>query len=293
MRIEILTNYSFWVVALGTILLAAVAGMVGTLTVLRGQSLIGDAIGHSAYPGVVLAFMVSQQMEPAFLVIGAALAGFLAFSLIQFISGHTKVNLDAVLATVLSSFFGMGMVLKSYIQGHPHYARVSQGGLQNYIFGQAAFIRMVDVQLILLVAIPTLILLFLFYKEFKVFIFDEGYARSIGIQVKWMNFLLIILILGVIVVGLKFVGAILISSFLIVPAIAALQWSHRFPRVLSLAAVIGVVSAFFGTYLSSIYQGMSTGPAIILIMSGIAFLSMLLGPRGLLVLHVRRRRLKK
>ena len=133
MNLEVLSSYSFLVVAIGTMILAAVAGMVGTLTVLKGQSLIGDAIGHAAYPGVILAFMLTLQMDPLVLIIGAAVSGLFAFIFIQFFSKHSKVKLDAILATILSAFFGLGMVLKSYIQGHPDYAHVPQGGLQNYI----------------------------------------------------------------------------------------------------------------------------------------------------------------
>ncbi len=293
MDLEILTSYSFLVVCVGTMILAATAGTVGTLTVLKGQSLIGDAIGHASYPGVVIAFMVGLVMDPVILIIGAALSGLFAYFFIQFISKNSKVNLDAILATILSMFFGLGMVLKSYIQGHPEYLSTPQGGLQNYIFGQAAFIRRIDVLLILCIAIPTIIIFLLFYKEFKLFIFDELYAKSIGLNTNIMYTIMLFIILGVIVVGLKFVGAILISSFLIVPAIAALQWSERFNQVLLIASLIGILSAFLGSYLSSVYPGMSTGPSIILMMSGLAFLSMFFGPKGFIATKIRRRSLLK
>lgn len=287
---EILTSYSFIIVCLGTMILAAAAGMVGTVTVLKGQSLIGDAIGHASYPGVIIAFMIGLALDPVLLLIGATISGTLAFILVQFIDRNSKLNLDAILATVLSAFFGLGMVLKSYIQGNPKYSEVPQGGLQNYIFGQAAFIRLIDVQLILIVAIPAILVLILFYKEFKLFIFDEVYAESIGLKPTIMYVLMVLMIMGIIATGLKFVGAILISSFLIVPAITALQWSTRFNRVLVIAAGVGVFSAFIGTFISSIYEGFSTGPAIILIMSGLAFISMVIGPRGLLASRIRIRK---
>lgn len=289
MDLSILTSYTFLVVCFGTMILASVAGMIGAVTVLKGQSLIGDAIGHSSYPGVIIAFMIGMALDPVLLLIGATLSGTLAFVLVQFIDVNSKLNLDAILATVLSAFFGLGMVLKSYIQGHPTYVKVPQGGLQNYIFGQAAFIRLVDVQLIFIVAIPSIFLLILFYKEFKLFVFDEIYAKSIGLSPSMMYVIMVLMIMGVIATGLKFVGAILISSFLIVPAITAMQWSNRFNRVLLIAAGVGSFSSFVGTYLSSVYAGMSTGPSIILVMSCMAFLSMIIGPRGLIASKMRRR----
>lgn len=287
---DILTSYTFIVVCTGTMILAATAGMVGTLTVLKGQSLIGDAIGHASYPGVIISFMVGMVLDPVILLIGATISGTFAFILVQFIDKNSKLNLDAILATLLAAFFGLGMVLKSYIQGHSVYGSVPQGGLKNYIFGQAAFIRSIDIQLILIVAIPSILLLLLFYKEFKLFIFDEIYAKSIGLNPTIMHIIMVAIIMGVVATGLKFVGAILISSLLIVPAITAMQWSNRFNRVLMIAAGVGVVSAFIGTYISSVYAGMSTGPSIILIMSLIAFVSMLFGSRGLLATWIRRRK---
>jgi len=287
---DILSSYVFMVVCAGTMILAAAAGAIGTISVLKGQSLIGDAIGHSAYPGVVIAFMIGMALDPLKLFIGAIISGAIAFALIQLISRHSKLNLDATLAIILSSFFGLGMVLKSYIQGHEAFAHVSQGGLKNYIFGQAAYIKNADVYLILAVAIPSILIFIIFYKEFKVFIFDETYAKSIGIKSNFMYALMLVITMGLIATGLKVVGAILISSFLIVPAITAMQWAQQFNRVILIASLTGMFSAFLGTYISSIYPGMSTGPSIILVMSLIAFLSMLIGPRGILAKYFRRRK---
>ena len=118
---QILTSYSFILIAVGTFLLASSAGVIGTISVLKGQSLIGDAIGHAAYPGIIIAFMLTLTKNPTYLLLGALFTGTLAFGLIQLINHYSKVELDAILAIVLSMFFGMGMVLKTWIQGHPIY----------------------------------------------------------------------------------------------------------------------------------------------------------------------------
>ena len=145
MDINILTNYSFLVVAAGTVVLAIASGMVGTVSVLKGQSLIGEAIGHSAFAGIVISFMLFQQRSPILLALGAFISGMVAFFSIQIIGKNSKIELDSVLALVLSSFFGLGMVLKSYIQGNHQFSNASQAGLQNYIFGQAAYLMRNDV----------------------------------------------------------------------------------------------------------------------------------------------------
>lgn len=281
-NMDVLTSYSFLIVGSGTFLLAAIAGAVGCITVLKGQSLIGDAIGHAAFPGIVLSFMLFLQREPVLLTLGAVVSGTTAFMLIQAIKEHSKLELDAILAVILSSFFGVGMVLKSHIQGNSAYKDAAQSGLSSYIFGQAAYIMKDDVRLILYIGIPTLILLILFYKEIKLFLFDEIYARTIGIKTVLLYGIILVMTMGIIAAGLKLVGAILISSLLIIPAITALQWSNKFSKVLIIAGVTGGISALIGTYISTVYDGMSTGATIILVMGSFAIISLVIGPHGMI-----------
>ena len=281
-NIDILTSYTFIIVGSGTFLLAAIAGAVGCITVLKGQSLIGDAIGHAAFPGIVLSFMLFMQREPVLLTLGAVVSGTTAFILIQVIKENSKLKLDAILAVVLSSFFGVGMVLKSHIQGNSTYKDAAQSGLSSYIFGQAAYIMKDDVKLIVYVGIPMLVLLILFYKEIKVFLFDEIYASTIGIKTVLLYGIILVMTMGIIATGLKLVGAILISSLLIIPAITALQWSDKFGWVLIIAGVVGGVSALISTYISTAYEGMSTGATIILIMGSLAIISLVIGPHGMI-----------
>lgn len=281
-NIDILTSYTFIIVGSGTFLLAAIAGAVGCITVLKGQSLIGDAIGHAAFPGIILSFMLFMQREPVLLTLGAVASGATAFMLIQVIKENSKLKLDAILAVVLSSFFGVGMVLKSYIQGNSNYKEAAQSGLSSYIFGQAAYIMKDDVKLIVYIGVPTLVLLVLFYKEIKLFLFDEIYASTIGIRAVLLYGIILVMTMGIIATGLKLVGAILISSLLIIPAITALQWSDKFSRVLIIAGVVGGVSALIGTYISTAYDGMSTGATIILIMGSFAIISLVTGPHGMI-----------
>ena len=282
LNLDILTSYSFIIVGSGTFLLAAIAGAVGCITVLKGQSLIGDAIGHAAFPGIILSFMLFMQREPVLLTLGAVVSGATAFMLIQVIKENSKLKLDAILAVVLSSFFGVGMVLKSYIQGNSTYKDAAQSGLSSYIFGQAAYIMKDDVKLIVYIGVPTLVLLVLFYKEIKLFLFDEIYAKSIGIRTVLLYGIILVMTMGIIAAGLKLVGAILISSLLIIPAITALQWSNKFSRVLIIAGVVGGVSALIGTYISTAFNGMSTGATIILIMGSFAIISLVTGPHGMI-----------
>ena len=295
MNISIITQYSFIVVAIGTMLLAMATGIVGTISILKGQSLIGDAVGHASLPGIILAFMISGRKSAVILMLGAILAGIVAFMLIQIISEGSKIEADTAMAVILSAMFGMGMVLKSYIQGNSKYQGASQSGLASYIFGQAAYILREDVYIILAVSIISLALFILFYKEIKVYVFDMVYAYTIGINSRLTSLLIMIITMILIAAGLKAVGAILISSMLITPAVTGLQWSKSYEKVLVIAAVTGAVSAFLGTFISSAVKGFSTGPSIILIMSVIALFSVLFAPRGIvrMLLNIRKMRAGK
>ena len=295
MNISIITQYSFIVVAIGTMLLAMATGIVGTISILKGQSLIGDAVGHASLPGIILAFMISGRKSAVILMLGAIAAGIVAFMLIQIISEGSKIEADTAMAVILSAMFGMGMVLKSYIQGNSKYQGASQSGLASYIFGQAAYILREDVYIILTVSIISLALFILFYKEIKVYVFDMVYAYTIGINSRLTSLLIMIITMILIAAGLKAVGAILISSMLITPTVTGLQWSKSYEKVLVIAAVTGAVSAFLCTFISSAVKGFSTGPSIILIMSVIALFSVLFAPRGIvrMLLNIRKMRVGK
>ena len=263
----ILTDYSFITVALGTVLLATATSMIGTVSVLTKQSLIGDTLGHASYPGVIFAFMVFQSREPILLMLGAMVSGYISYTLIYWLTKTGKHSLTNALALVSSSFFGLGMVLKNFIQGHKAYSKAAQAGLQQYLFGQAAFIQIEDVLLISVVSISCIVLFLLFYQSYKVYLFDESFAAINGVQTKLLHHLTILMMIALISVGLKVVGAILMSSFLVAPAVCGLLAGRHYGQTLILATLNGVISAFLGAYISSIFSGLSTGPAIIIIMT--------------------------
>lgn len=285
--IETISSYEFLVVAFGTMILAAASAMVGTISVLKEQSLIGDAISHSAFPGIVIAFILFNAKDPLILTMGAMVSGGLAFFIIQALHHGSKVGLDTLMAVVLSSMFGLGMALKTFIDSGA-YTSSSQAGLNDYIFGQAAYTMKRDVYTIIIVAVISILILLLFYKEIKAFVFDPVYASTIGISSKFVYTLILIMTMALIGVGIKIVGAILISSMLIAPAVTGLMWSNRFSRVIIIAAITGIVSAFFGTYFSTTIRGFSTGPTIIVIMSAICLISILVSPKGLISTVIKR-----
>lgn len=277
--INLFSNYTFLIVVFGTTLLSGIAGMVGVISMLKGQSLIGDAISHSTLPGVVLAYLLLNSKNMLGLIAGAMIAGTIAYSLIQVIAQNTKVDLSSILAIILSTFFGIGMVLITHMNKNP---KSSQSGISNFIFGNAATMLMQDAILIAIVSIIALVLLILFYKEIKVFVFDPLFAQTIGFHSSKIYVILLVMTMLIISVGLQAVGVIMISSMLVAPGVAAMQWSKKFNRVLILAFIVGSSSGFLGTYFSAMYPKLSTGALIVFIMSSIAILSVLFSPNGVI-----------
>ena len=173
------------------------------------------------------------------------------------------------------------MVLKSYIQGNPNFENASQSGLQNYIFGQAAYLLELDVKLIAIATVICLSIVLLLFREFKIYLFDREFAQIAQLPIKLMDYLVLFMTILVIGVGIKAVGAILISSFLIVPCISANQWTNKFSMVMILGAIFSSISVLIGAYISMLYTGLSTGPSIIIVSGIICGLSFLLGKNGI------------
>ncbi|HFI0402695.1 TPA: metal ABC transporter permease [Streptococcus suis] len=265
--LELLRDYSFWTVALGTLVLALAASQIGTISVLTRQSLIGDSLGHAAYPGIILSYMVFQSRQPLLLLLGAVGSGYLSYGLVGWLCRRGRTSRVNALALVSAAFFGLGLVLKQYVQGNAAFQGAAQAGLENYVFGQAAFMQLDDVLLICLVALLGLFLFGWHYQSLKLYLFDRQFAKLVGIPVEKIDRLTLFLLLSLIAVGLKVVGAILMSSFLIAPAVFGLLLGKSYGQTLALAAGIASFSALVGTYLSSVVTGLSTGPTIILCLS--------------------------
>jgi len=267
-------------VLLGTALLGLASGIAGTFAVLRKESLIGDGLSHAALPGVVIAFLLTGIKDIEVLIAGAALSSIAAAWLITITVENSKIKFDGALATILSAFFGLGMVLLTYLQSLNN---AGQAGLSKFIFGQAATILARDVYITSAAALIIIVLTALFWKELKLISFDVEYAKTLQIPVTFTLILYRSLLIMTIIIGIQSVGAILISSLLIAPAVGARQWTNKLGTMCILAGFFGMVSAIGGTIWSTSVQKLPTGPAIIVILSVIVLLSLIFAPnRGIL-----------
>ncbi len=276
----ILQSYTTQMVLLGTALLGLASGIAGSFAVLRKESLIGDGLSHAALPGVVIAFLLTGIKDIEVLITGAALSSITAAWLITITVENSKIKFDGALATILSAFFGLGMVLLTYLQSLNN---AGQAGLSKFIFGQAATILARDVYITSAAALLIIVLTALFWKELKLISFDVEYAKTLQIPVTFTLILYRSLLIMTIIIGIQSVGAILISSLLIAPAVGARQWTNKLGTMCILAGFFGMVSAIGGTIWSTSVQKLPTGPAIIVILSVIVLLSLIFAPnRGIL-----------
>lgn len=273
----LVNDYTFQIVALGTGILGCISGVVGTYVTLRKESLLGDTLSHAALPGIGLMFMLIQQKLTPMLLIGAVMTGILAVLFIQLINQRTVIKLDGAMALILSSFFGLGLVLLTFIQGQPN---ANQAGLSNFIFGQASAMLRSDVRLIITVSLFVLAIIFLLWKPLKLLTFDSVYAKTIYPNIRVYNLVLSLMIVLTIMIGLESVGVILISSLLVGPSIAARQWTNKLSVVMVLSGLIGAISGIIGTIISSLALRIPTGPSIVVVLSLFIFFSLLFAPNN-------------
>lgn len=287
---------------IGCMLMCLTAGLMGVFIFLRKQSLIGEALSHTAYPGVILGAMIAgllsiEENDELFISLSVFFGAFLTASLgiwsIQALEKWMKVPRDAALCFVLSTFFGVGLTLTSEVQFS---LTAIYRQVLTYFYGQAA--TMTDIHIVIygILALIVLVVICSLYKELQVVVFDRRYAQSLGIRVDFIENLLFFLVALAVIIGIRSVGVVLMSAMLIAPAVAARQFTSRLSVLLILAAFFGMGSGFLGNYFSvQLTETLSlwypaariilpTGPMIVVVAMAICIFSLLFAPeRGLLV----------
>ncbi len=284
----ILTDYTLRIVSLGSVFLGIISGVLGSFAVIRKQSLLGDAVSHSALPGIALAFILTGTKRTEVLLLGALISGLLSTYVILGITKYSKIKFDSALALILSVFFGTGIVLLTYIQKIP---KANQAGLDKFIFGQASTLLKRDVQIMGVLGVILIGLVIIFWKEFKLVSFDADYAESLGFSTNTITTLLFAMIVTAIIIGLQTVGVILMSAMLTAPGVAARQWTDKLSVMVLLSALFGAIAGVVGTIMSSLISKLPTGPMIVIVISIIVIISLAFAPnRGLVWRYIRNKK---
>lgn len=264
----------------GSVLLGAAAGAVGVFGFLRKSSLVGETVAHSMLPGIGLAFLISGSKNPLVLLVGSVISGALSLGFIRWIRKFSGPRPDAALAIALSGFYGIGIVLLTFIQNR---GGSDHSGLDQVLFGRAAAMLPEDIAVFGGLAALVLMAVALGSRSMGLVAFNPDYAQSIGWKVRRYEWMMSALSILAIASGIRAVGIVLMAALLVIPAAAARYWTHRLDRLIGLSAMLGALGGLFGTLWSNTSGSLPTGPLTVLSLSGIAMFSVVFAPeRGML-----------
>ena len=289
-------GYNAALVAIGAGLLGFAAGSSGTFLFLRKRALVSDAVAHATLPGVGLAFIIMVSLGDdgrnlIGLLLGSAVTAWIGLLLIEWIARRTRLAEDAAIGAVLGVFFGLGIVLLTFIQTMN---AGRQAGLESFLLGSTAGMLFQDAIVIAVGGSLAVFATWLLRRPMTLVAFDPGYAAAMGYDVRRIDLLMMGLVMAVTVIGLKLVGLILIVAMLIIPAVTARFWTERSNRVIWIAGGIGGVSGYLGAVLSASAPALPTGPIIVLVAAVIFIFSLLFAPaRGVLAAVIRHRRFQR
>ncbi|HIY91590.1 MAG TPA: metal ABC transporter permease [Candidatus Companilactobacillus pullicola] len=264
--INALGKYDFLQSALLTaIMVGIMSGIVGSFIILRGMSLMGDAISHAVLPGVAVAYMFGFNI-----LIGASLFGILAAILIGFVASRSKIKTDTSIGVVFSAFYALGFILISMAE--------SSTNLHHILFGNILAVSDSDIMTTAVALGIVILFVVIFYKELLVTSFDETYARTYGLKVQIIHYALMLVLTLVTVSALQTVGIILVVAMLITPAATAFLWTDKLSWMLVLSAILGVISSTVGLYFSYTFNWAS-GPAIVIVAAILFAISFIFSPK--------------
>lgn len=251
------------------ILVGAVSAVLSCFLVLKGWSLMGDAISHAVLPGIVIAYVIGLPIA-----IGAFVAGLFAAVSTGYLKDNSRIKEDTAMGIVFTGMFAVGLVLFSRIETDQH--------LSHILFGDMLGVTWQDLIETAVIALGTLLIVLAKRRDFLLYAFDPQHARAIGLPVKLLHYGLLALLSITIVASLKAVGIILVVAMLIAPGAIGFLLAKRFEAMLAIAMSVAIGSGVLGTLISFSING-ATGPCIVLIQAGVFLLALLFAPgNGLL-----------
>jgi manganese/iron transport system permease protein len=236
-----------------SVLVAIPAALLSCFLVLKGWSLMGDAISHAVFPGVVIAYIVGFPYA-----VGAFAAGMVCALATGFLKENSRIKQDTVMGVVFSGMFGLGLVLYVKIQSDVH--------LDHILFGDMLGVDLADIIETGVIAVVTTAIILVKWRDLLLHAFDPAQARAIGLPVKLMHYGLLSILSLTIVGALKAVGIILVIALLIAPGAIAFLLTRKFSSMLAIAVIIAILASFFGVYLSFFIDS-APAPTIVLLMT--------------------------
>ena len=277
--IQGLLDFQFLQNALITSVMVGIsAGIIGSFIILRGMSLMGDAISHAVLPGVALSYMLGSSY-----IIGATIFGMASAALIGFVTKHSRLKNDTAIGIVFSAFFALGIILISFAR--------SSTDLYHILFGNVLAVRDSDMFLTAAVLVIVLIAVLLFDKQLKLTSFAPTIAKSDGWNISAINYGLMFLLTLVAVTSLQTVGTILVIAMLITPAATAYQLTDKLLVMIVLSTVFGTLSSIVGLYFSYSYN-LPSGATIVMAAAVFFIVAFIFAPKKGLIGQLRKENLQ-
>ncbi len=264
---------STFIVFIGVFFIALGTAVSGFFLNLSKRSLLSDTLAHSLLPGVCLSFILFQQKSIWLLSFGGIITGLASVFFTQYLTKKTKLKSDAAMAINLSAFFGLGVLLLSIINQQNF---GNQSGLESILFGKAAAMRIQDAVNCILICTVSIVTLWIIRKPLIAESFSPQSLTFIGLPTKFFQTLFLIATAAILSVAVQAVGVVLVSGLVIIPPIIARKISNRLIPVIVATIVFSAISAIAGTLLSAYFNGISTGPVIILVLGTLFFVSLIL-----------------
>lgn len=270
--------------ALTALCVGLCCGLLGCFVVVRRVALLGDAISHAVFPGVVAGFMISEERNTWVIFACAVVAGLFGVVVVRAIVSSTRLKSDTALGIVLASFFSIGIFWNSTRQ---------RAGVKDFLYGDLTTISDADLYLMLGSTLLVMLLIRVFFRPFHVMSFDAGFAHAIGYPVKFLDALFFGLLAFCVVVAMQAVGVILVSAMLITPAATAYLLTDRLEKMMGLSVLIGILVALGGWGMANYDARLQSGPMITLTASFIFGLVYFFAPRhGVMAKFLRHMRRK-
>jgi manganese/iron transport system permease protein len=252
---------AMWVSAL----VGAVCAFLSAYLMLKGWSLIGDALSHAIVPGVAGAYMLGLPFS-----IGAFFSGGLAAAAMLFLNQRTKLKEDAIIGLIFTSFFGLGLFMVSISP--------TSVNIQTIVLGNILAITPEDTLQLAIIGFVSLTILLLKWKDLMVTFFDENHARSIGLNPTLLKIMFFTLLSACTVAALQTVGAFLVIAMVVTPGATAYLLTDRFPRLIQISVAIGTLTSFFGAYASYFLDG-ATGGIIVVVQTLLFLVAFFFAPK--------------
>ncbi len=250
--------------ALTAVVIGIVSGVVGCLIILRGLSLMGDAISHAVLPGIAVSFFFGAN-----LFIGALASGLLAAAGIGFVNSNSRLKRDTSIGIIFTAFLAAGVILLARTE--------SSVSLQSILFGDVLATTPSQMWQSIIIAVVITTLIALFYKHLQITTMDSELAKAYGFPTKLINYAVLVALAVVTVSAVQTVGVILVVAMLITPAATAYLVSKKFSTMMVLAAIFGMLSSIIGMYFSYTFQ-LQSGPAIVLVAFSMFVLAFFFSP---------------